>query len=398
MTDTIPTPDWDPLDPETLQDPHGTYARLRQRCPVAHSDRWGGFWALTRYKDVTNAAADARTFISSIQNVVPHVGFGKRIPLHVDPPAHTFYRRVLNPPFDPDKIAAFEPTVRQIVVSLLEPLITKGKGEVVEEFTYYLPVRVLCEFLTIPQKDALHIKNHAERYARALETGDYETVGAESNALYDYARRLVAARKAAPFDPERDTTSALLAARIDGQPIEDEVIVGSVRQLLVAGHLTLTLSLASAVLHLALQPNLQARLRQEPERIPDAIEEILRLYPPTQAFARTTTRQVEIGGRTIKTGDVVALVWIAANRDPDIFPHPDEFDLDRERNQHLAFGHGIHKCLGAPLARMELRVALEELLARTRHFELDDSVADSPVIENAWPEYGPRSLPIRFTT
>jgi len=268
----------------------------------------------------------------------------------------------------------------------------------VEEFTYYFPVRVLCEFLGIPQEDALHIKNHGERYAHALETGDYETVGAESKALYDYARRLVATRKAVPLDPKTDTTSALLAARMDGQPIEDEVIVGCVRQLLVAGHLTLTLSLASAILHLALHPNLQAWLRQEPERIPDAIEEILRLYPPTQAFARTATHQVEIEGRTIKAGDVVALVWIAANRDPDIFPHPDEFDLDRERNQHLAFGHGIHKCLGAPLARMELRVALEELLARTRHFEFDDSVADRPVIENAWPEYGPRSLPIRFTT
>lgn len=396
MTEITPKSDWDPLDPQSLADPHGTFAHLRAQCPVAYSDQWKGFWALTRYKDVTTTAADAKTFINSVQNVVPHVGFGKRIPLHVDPPEHTFYRRILNPPFDPDKIEALEPVVREIVVSLLEPMLAKSTANVVDEFSYYLPVLVLCEFLSIPKANALQIKDHAERYARALETGDYDTVGTESAALYDHARRLVADRKANPLDPQKDLTSALLAAKMNDQPIDDEVVVGCVRQILVAGHLTLTLSIASAIMHLALNLDLQEWLRDKPSRIPDAVEEMLRLYPPTQAFARTTTCPVQIGDRTLQTGDVVALVWMAANRDPEIFPNPDEFDLDRVWNRHLSFGHGVHKCLGAPLARMELRVALEELLARTGQFEYDQTAGGEPEIENAWPEYGPRSLPIRF--
>jgi cytochrome P450 len=393
MNDTNPAQDWDPLDPETIRDPHSAYRKLREQCQVAHSNRWNGFWALTKYKDILAAASDAKTFINSVQNVVPAVGYGKRIPLHSDPPAHTYYRRAMNVPFDENNIAAFESAIRQITVALLDPLIANGCGDAVRDFTRTLPLFVFCEFFHIPREFALPIKEHGERYALALHATDYETLRVESEALYDFARQFVAARKAAPLHPARDVTSALLAARIDGQPIDDEVIVGAVRQLLVAGHLAPTHAMASAIYHLATHDELQEQLRREPARIADAVEEVLRFYSPTRVFARTTTRDVEVRGRAIKKDAVVALMWISANRDEDVFSHPDDFDIERHPNKHIAFGHGTHKCLGAPLARLEMRVALEELLARTKNFTLDGSVEWAD-----WPEFGPTALPIRIAT
>jgi len=392
MSETKIPQDWDPLDKSVLEDPHRSFEKLRGECPVAHSDQWDGFWLLSRYDDITTAAADARTFINSVQNVVPHVGFGKRVPLHADPPAHTFYRRTLNPPFQAQHIDAFEPTVRKLVTDLLKPMLARGQGEFVQEFTYTLPVRAFCQFMNMSEEDASGLKDHAELYAKSLETGDRETLKRESEALYTYARKQLALRKEQPLDTETDVTSALIAARMDGEPIPDDVIVGCLRQLLVAGHITLTLFLATAVWYLAKHPDLQSQLRNNPDLIPDAIEELLRLFPPTQAFARTTTKQVEIKERVLNENDVVALIWMSGNRDEAVFPNPHEFSLERDRNPHLAFGHGVHKCLGAPLARMEIRVVLEELLARTQHFELLEETEP----ENTWPEYGVRELKLKF--
>lgn len=392
MNDANPSQDWDPLDPETIRDPHSTYRKLRAQCPVAHSNQWNGFWALTKHEDILAAASNAKTFINSVQNVVPAVGYGKRIPLHSDPPAHTYYRRAMKAPFDEKNSATLEPAIRQITGSLLDPLIAHGHGDAVRDFTRTLPLFVFCEFFHIPREFALPIKEHGERYALALHATDYETLRVESEALYDFARQFVAARKAAPLDPERDVTSALLTARVEGKPIDDEIIVGAVRQLLVAGHLAPTHAIASAIFHLATHVELQEQLRREPARIADAVEEVLRFYSPTRAFARTTTRDVEIRGRTIKANQVVALLWISANRDAEVFPNPDDFDLERHPNKHIAFGHGTHKCLGAPLARLEMRVALEELLTRTKNFALNGSVEWAD-----WPEFGPTALPIRIT-
>lgn len=392
MSKTQVPQDWDPLDQAVLDDPHGAYEKLRRECPVAHSNQWKGFWSLSRYEEICTAASDARTFINSVQNVVPHVGFGKRVPLHADPPIHTFYRRTLNPPFQAQHIEAFEPTVRELVVDLLKPIIARGHGEFVQEFAYTFPVRSFCRFMNMSEDNAAKLKDHAERYAKSLETSDYETLKTESEALYTYARNLVGLRKVEPLNVETDVTSALIAARMDGEAIPDDVIIGCIRQLLVAGHITLTLFIATAVWYLAKHSELQSKLRQQTESIPAAIEELLRLFSPTQAFARTTTRDVEINGRCISQGDVVALIWISGNRDETVFPNPHEFNLERKRNPHLAFGHGVHKCLGAPLARMEIRVVLEELLARTQNFALLEELEP----ENTWPEYGVRELKLKI--
>lgn len=387
--------DWDPLDPETFRDPHATYADLRERCPVAHTDRWGGFWALTRYEDIVAVASDSEGFITSVQNLVPkspRSGVPRR-PLQVDPPEHAHFRRAMNPYFKEERVASLEPSLRATAVRYLEPLLEKGRGDGAQAYARHLPIRALCAFLRVPEEDADFIQARSQRYVRAVGRDDHAAAQALSGELDAYARRLVAARKEAPIDPEQDIVSGLLEAQIGGRPIGDEIIAGFVRGLLVAGDRSTSNGIGSAILHLATDDKLQEQLRRNSAHIPAAIEEFLRLYAPSQATARTATRDVEIGGQLIRAGEVVAMVFLAGNRDPLAFPEPDRCILGREPNRHLGFGHGPHKCAGQSLARLQLRVALEELLARTKSFRLH-----GPVSYNTWPEFGPRLLPLDFVT
>jgi cytochrome P450 len=384
-------PDFDPLAPETLSSPHALYKDMRSRCPVAHSDRWNGFWTLTKYEDVVAVLSDSKTFITSVQNVVPKVAYtGRRPPLHLDPPEHTPYRNALNPLFRPALMAEWEPRVRAYARELLSPLIARGHGDICEEFSYRLPIFVLAEFFNVPVGEANLIREVGAKFNRALQNADDETVKQQSLLLYDFARSIVARRKSEPMDPMRDPTSALLATRVDGEPLPDEMIVGTIRQLLVVGIIAPTVVIGSIVVHLAEHTDLQAKLRNDPKLIPAAIEELLRLYSPYRGFARTATRDVEIRGKQIKKGEPIALLFTSANRDEDTFDAPDEFDIDRP-NRHLAFGRGPHQCAGAPLARVELRIALEEILAQTKGFEVD-----GPIQMTRWPEFGPISVPIKI--
>ncbi len=393
MSDMEPTRDWDPLDPEAIRKPPAAYAELRQRCPVAHTDRWGGFWALMKYADIVRVAADNETFISSVQNLVPQSprsGVPRR-PLQVDPPEHAHFRRAMNPYFEAERVAVFEPAITEIAVRYLDVLIAKGSGDAMSEFAQLLPIRALCAFLHTGEDDAEWIQARSSRYVEAIAADDRKKAERLSGELDEYARSLVALRKHSPLDPEADIITGLLSAQIEGQRLDDEVIAGFVRGLIVAGDRSTSNGIGSSILHLATHPALQEQLRKEPARIPDAIEEFLRLYAPSQATARTATRDVEIGGRTIRAGEVVAMAFLAGNRDPEAFPNPDECILERKPNRHLGFGHGVHKCAGQSLARLQLRVALEELLGKTSGFELR-----GPVTFNTWPEYGPKSLPLRL--
>lgn len=393
MSDAASSRDWDPLDAETFRDPAATYADLRQRCPAAYTDRWGGFWTLTRYDDVTAVAADYETFTTAKQNLVPRSprsGVPRR-PLQVDPPEHAHFRRAMNPYFEADRVARLEPTLRQVAARNLEPLLERGRGDAAEEYARHLPIRAVCAFLGVPEADADWIQARSTRYVRLLPT-DPEAAASLSAELDDYARRLVAARRRAPIDVDLDIVSGLLARGVGGRPVDDEIVASFVRGLLVAADRSTTHGISSGIFHLAAHPSLQAQLRREPERLPDAIEEFVRLYAPSHATARTATRPVTIRGRSIGQDEVVAMVWMAANRDPVVFRDPDVCRLDRRPNRHVGFGHGIHKCAGQTVARLQLRVALSELLARTGEFTLD-----GPVPFTTWPEHGPTTLPIRLT-
>jgi cytochrome P450 len=388
---SVSSEDFDPLDPHTLSDPHAAYSALRERCPIAHGERWGGFWLLSRYEDIVAVTRQHDTFLNSVQNVVPAVTTtGRRPPLHLDPPEHTLWRKAMSGPFKSLVISELEPKARAFTIELLDPILARGRGELVSELTAKLPVVVLCAFLNAPDTAVTEIREHSDRFLQAFQRRDAEVLERESRKLYALAAGILETRRRAPLDPERDIASALLAMRIDGKPVSQDLLEGALRQLLIAGHVAVTMMMGSSARHLALHPDLQDLLRRSPDRIEAAIDELLRLYTPNQGFSRTVARDVEIHGKIVHPREPIVLSYPSANRDAAAFDAPEEFRMDRTV-KHLAFGNGVHKCPGEQLARLELRIFLEELLARTTRFELDGPVELAP-----WPEYGPKSLLLRF--
>jgi cytochrome P450 len=388
------TPDFDPLAPESFESFHREFTELRGRCPVAHSDAWNGFWALTRYDDVLAAAGDPGLYTTTVQNVVPRLAFtGRRPPLHLDPPEHTPYRRALNPYFTAAKMEAIEPALRRIVGELLDPLVAAGGGDFCAEFTHRLPGYVFAEFFNLTPELGMAIREATREFVDAVQRFRGDDVKRTSLALYDIARTIIDMRRAEPFDPDDDPVSGLLAARVDGEPLPEEMLLGTIRQFIVVGMVAPCVFIGSMVVHLSESPALQAELRDDPSLVPAAVDEYLRLLTPYRGFARTPTRDVEVGGRLIRKDEPVALVYASANRDESVFPEPDRFVLNRENiGRHLAFGAGPHRCAGAPLATLMLRVTLEELLARTSSIEVTGDVTMT-----GWPEWGTLSVPTRLT-
>ena len=386
--------DFDPLAPETFDSPHAEYARLRAQCPVAHTDRWNGFWTLTRYDDVSRVLAEPETYITSVQNVVPKVAFtGRRPPLHLDPPEHTPYRRALNPLFTQARMQALAGPMRQYVVEQLAPLIERGHCDIVEDFSVAYPVHAFGLFLNVTGDQMREISEVAVIYNRAVQEAIDDEVKRTSLLLYDIAHRLIEERKKNPLDPAIDPASALLAARdADGNPLPDAMILGAIRQVLVVGIIAPSVTIGSFVIHLCRHQDLQDQLRAQPEMLPAALEELLRLYTPYRGFARTPNKDVTLGGKLIRKNEPIALLYASANRDESAFEDANEFRLDRARKDHLAFGRGPHQCLGAPMARIELLIALEELLRMTKKIELNGAIRAT-----RWPEYGALSAPVRFS-
>lgn len=386
---TAPDEDWDPLAPDALRDPWATYAALRRRCPVAYTRRIGGVWALTTHADIVQAARAFGTFGSA----ATAKGNMRLIPLESDPPEHTLFRQFLQPYFTPAYLECLAPTIQRLAATMLDAYLALGRGDFVSEVAYPLPLRVLCAFLNQPDEDWLAIKQTSEAMYRSdprfssTETGDHPAT--EPEALYAYARRVVNARRAAPLKAGHDLISGLLALRRDGQPIPDEIIISVLRLILSAGHNSTTTALSIAVLFLATNPDAQALLRAEPRRLPGAIEEILRHDSPVQFVPRVLMRDKDVRGRQLRAGEKVILVWASGNRDEEAFPDAHRCKLDRETSRSLVFGHGLHKCLGVSLARLELRVVLEELLRRTTHFHVAGDA-----IRSRWPRLGVTTLPL----
>ncbi len=381
--------EWDPYAPESLADPPVAWAELRERCPVAWSERMGGFWAVSRYEDVVAIARAKGRFNNSGG---PQFGT-QRPPLEVDQPEHTFFRRVLQPHFDKERVAELEPGVRGFVAEMLEPALAAGEADLAEVLTYPLPARTLCFWLGLPDSEWSYLKGVAEKLFAAEEgRGDDPATRAACNEeLYDYARRLVRERIESPRDPRVDLITGILGETDGTHTVSEEKCVQIVRLLLAAGHNSTTSALGNAILRVASEPEIQRRVRAEPELIPTAIEEFLRLETPVQAMPRWPNEDEQLHGQTLRAGETVMLFWAAANRDPGRFPEPDRCILDRTPNDHLAFGRGIHRCVGLDLARLELRVALEELLARTEWVEL----AGEPV-RTTFIRQGVSYLPVRF--
>ncbi len=382
--------DFDPHRSESFDSFHAEFAELRGRCPVAHSTAWNGFWALLRYDDVVSVLGDS-TYSTAVQNVVPKLAFtGRRPPLHLDPPEHTPYRQALNPYFTAERMTRLEPAVRQIVADLLTPLVEKGTGDICADFSYQLPGYVFAEFFNLTPELGLEIREATREYNYAVQEARDEDVKRTSMLLYDLARTIIELRKAEPLDPADDPVSGLLAFRHNGEPLPEEMLLGTIRQFIVVGMIAPSVFIGSIAVHLARNPDVQSELRGDLSLVPAAVEEYLRLYTPYRGFARTPKRDVVIRGCPIAKDEPIALVYASANRDEEVFPEGDRFILNRPNiKQHLAFGLGPHRCAGAPLAVLLLRVVLEELLGRTSRIDL----VGEPTMTR-WPEWGTLSVPV----
>jgi cytochrome P450 len=386
------TEDFELFDLGFMADPYPVYSELRGRCPMAHTDRWGGAWMPTRYEDVVAIAHDSEHFSSVEVNVTPFEGVDKPLksaPITSDPPDHTWHRRLILPFFSPRAVEGYERYTRELCRSLVDELVGKGHGDAAVDFAQQIPPRVIAEVLGIPVE---RTDEFVEWVRWVLELG---ALFPEERQVYrlkilEYFRELLEERKKNPGD---DIMSYLLTQTHDGEPLRDGLILGTCTLLLVAGIDTTWSSIGSALLHLATHPDHRRRLVEQPDLMPSGVEELLRAYSPV-TMARIVTKEVQINGRRLQVGDRVLLTFPAANRDPEIFEDAEEVQLDRAFNRHVAFGVGIHRCAGSNLARMEMRVALEEWLARIPDFEL---VADAEVTWAGGQVRGPRSVPVKFT-
>ncbi|MFI8664479.1 cytochrome P450 [Rhodococcus qingshengii] len=388
--------DWEPEEarfPGGARSPEfiSELADLREGCPVAHSDMFGGFHTLSRYADVSKAALDFKNYRAGRPFVrVPEMK--GLIPSGLNPPEHGIYRRVLNKYFTPERMEAIRPRLRQYVVDALDPLIDAGSGDVVPALCQPYPARALSALMNLGDQAHLVLMEH---FARFAEVGwDPEAMNELMFKVFaEHITDVVAERRQHPLDPEQDILSGIMAMEIDNEPIADQTAVAVGVALIGAGHATTADALSTAIYRLATDPYLQSRLRRAPELIPQAIEEFLRLESPLPERGRFAGSDIELHGSTIPKGSLVALNFGAANLDPEEFENPESCIISRSPNRHLAFGHGAHKCAGAPLARVELAVALEELLSRTTSFELAGPTknADGLMLN------GISTLPLRLT-
>ena len=385
-------PDFTLPEVEDFDSPHALFAELRSHCPVAWTEDLGGFWAVTRHADACEVLEDWRRFTTRVQNVVPPVATTqRRPPLHLDPPDNIPYRSALLRFLTPARLAAWEPRVRDMVDAHLTPLLERGEGDICADFSFTLPIALLAEFFNLSPEAAEEIRTVGAEFNMALQRQDFETLRERSEALYDLAAALIADRQANPRDADEDPVASLLAVRVGGEPLADALVLGALRQFLLVGIIAPTTFIGSMAMHLARHPEHHAELRADPALVPVALEELLRLYTPYRGFARTAVDDTTIGGCPVHAGDPVAIVFTAANRDPEVFPDPADYRLDRTARDLLTFGRGAHMCPGAPLARLLLREVLAQLTARTDRLE----ALGAPEMTR-WPEYGPLSLPLRL--
>lgn len=340
------------------------YERMRESCPVGYSEEFGGFFMLSRYEDVRAAAKDWETFSSASGVLFPHAS-ERLAPLEFDPPEHSHWRGAIADQFGVSGMRRIEPLVREQVREILD-----GLGEEFDfahEVSQVVPITTLAHLFGASD-EAAKFRELTQTYLSGAGTLDGDGMATAVERFRDFLHGHFQARKA---EPREDVFTAMATFEIDGKPVEfDNRMFMFLVSMITAGNLTTQSTMSSTVMHLAMDPELRARLSEEPKQIPRMIEEVIRLHTPSHFMTRTTTRDVEISGTEIPKGCPVALLYASANRDADQFEDPDELSLDRGSNPHLGFGAGIHRCAGAPLARMQIRVVVEELLDRYSTIEL----------------------------
>ncbi|KAL3459373.1 cytochrome P450 [Aspergillus heterothallicus] len=372
------------------------YDYLRTHCPVAHVDKHDGYWVLTRYNDVKEVSSNNAKYISYICAVVPADPRGiRRPPLKFDGENHKPYRTAIDRTLKPARLKRLEPIVRAHCERELQVLLDRGHGDIYEEFGARWTSWIEKEWLNLDEEDSALLVESFSPFVYAWRMGEWETVKKWSEAWYGIARRVVDARKKSPLDPEVDPASSLLLERDkDGQPLDEEHIIGCIRQIVIIAMVAPTIVITAITKHLSEDKELQNKLRNDHSLLPAAIEEFIRLHVPYRGFSRTAVNEEEISGTRVPPEEPITVVYSAANRDPEQFPEPDKFILNRENiNSHLGFGRGIHRCAGTTLARMIIRVYLETILDRCADWDVSGDIVYAKL-----PEIGPTSCPITFRT
>ena len=377
---------------EMRRDPYPVYSRMRAESPVSRVPPPFDAWLIFDYEGVKRAVSDHEAFSSAVP--APRHWF-----MFFDPPRHSKLRALISRAFTPRSIAGLEPRIRELSRELLDRAIGRGEMDLAAEFSVPLPMRVIAEMIGIPGEDWPRFKGWSDgilkisytrsggpESARAMD--EFRATTAEMDA---YLAEMIECRRVEPRD---DLLTRLIEAEVDGERLGLEEILGFFQLLVVGGQETTTNLINNAILGLLENPDQLARLRAEPDLLPSAIEEVLRYRSPLHWVMRTPRCDVELHGRVIPARALVLPMIGSANRDPAAFPDADRFDIARDPNPHIAFGHGIHACLGAALSRLEARIALADLLERLEGLSLASDEPWEP--RKALNVHGPSRLPIRF--
>jgi cytochrome P450 len=392
--------EFNPYSYDYFNDPYAIYKHLRDEAPVYYNADLE-FFTLSRFRDVLDASLDHETYSSAkgtlLQDVDPAMLEIQPMMIFMDPPRQTRLRKLISRVFTPRRIDELEPQIRSLAVRILEPLVERGSCDIVEEFAAVLPIEVISTMLGVPEEDRTQVRHWSDA-TLTREAGSPDLPPAAIDAMgktHRYFCALIAERKRRRQD---DMISHLIDVEVpseDGgtEKLTDAEILGFAGLISGAGNETVTKLLGNAMVLFHRNPTARDAVVADPKRLPNAIEEALRYWPPSQIQGRSLTRDVELHGTTMPAGSRVLLMTGAACRDEREFVDPDRFDIDREIPFQLALGHGAHKCLGAALARLESRVSLEEILARIPRYEVDEANTKRVHMSNV---AGYSSVPIRF--
>jgi cytochrome P450 len=386
--------DFDHTDDAWAADPYPIWDELREQCPIAHTERYGGVWLPTRHADVSDIAYDTERFTSRSVIVSkfrpPHelAPAGIAPPISSDPPYHQGARRMLLPAFSPQAVARYEDSTREYCRELVGAMAGQDVVDAAEGYAQHIPVRVIADMLGLPESDADVFRGFVHHVLEGVDKS-IEERAAGMGDLFQYLGGHIEDHRANPRD---DLISFLLDAELEGEKLDTFQVARTIALLLIAGIDTTWSAIGASIWHLAKTPADRRRLVDEPELLPTAMEELLRAYAPV-TMARLVREDMDYRGCPMKADDFVLLPFPAANRDPAVWDRPDEVVLDREENRHAAFGLGIHRCAGSHLARMEMRVALEVWLETFPEFSLADPAA---VRWSGGQVRGPRTLPVRI--
>jgi cytochrome P450 len=385
---------YSPFDATVIEDPYPIYRELRETAPAFWSST-ASTWVLSRHVDVSTALADPSTYSSAsgIFPTPPGVDMTDLfLPMLImsDPPRHTQLRQLVSKAFTPRRITGLSTQIETLVKGLLDETTGNDTWDFVAGFAGPLPAIVIADMLGVPREDRDRFRDWSTTLIQSNPTrGEFGSGLDAAAALYNYFAEFLAERRANPQD---DLMTALVQAEVDGAHLSEDELLGFCLLLLIAGHETTTNLLANSAVILAQHPESRRELAANPNLVPFAVEELLRYDSPVQGLSRTLTKQVSSHGQTMAAGDTVLLLFGSANRDDQAFPNADLFDIHRAPERQVALGRGIHFCLGASLARLEARIALQALLTRHRDFEVD---LDAAIRLRSGPIRGFASLPFQ---